>query len=65
MKKIKGSNKINKPVFLLLFLFFGVNLFSQYSIKEEESTLTKKEIVCLEKAIDYQLKFYNKAFPDM
>ena len=64
MKRIKGRNKITKPTCLLLLLFFGLNLFSQYSIKEEGSVLTKKELESLQKAIDFQLEFYNKAFPD-
>ena len=64
MKKTKKRNKINKPAFLLLFLCLGVNLFSQYSITDEGSTLTKKELAKLQKAIDYQLEFYNKAFSD-
>jgi len=65
MRKTKGSNKIGKSaVFLFLFLCYGVNLFSQYSINDEESVMTKKELESLQKAIDYQLEFYNKAFPD-
>ena len=64
MKKTKKRNKINKPVFLFLFLCFGVNLFPQYSIRDKEGILTKKELTSLQKAIDYQLEFYNKAFPD-
>ena len=64
MRKTKGSNKIGKPVFLFLFLCYGINLFSQHSIKDEESVLTKKELESLQKVIDYQLEFYNKAFPD-
>ena len=64
MKKTTKKNNINKPVFLLLFLCFWVNLFSQYSIKDEANTLTKKELENLRKAIDYQLDFYNKVFPD-
>ena len=58
------KTKLNKPAVLFLFLCLGMNLFPQYSIKDEESTLTKKELANLQKAIDYQLAFYNKAFPD-
>jgi len=62
MRKIKS--KMIRPVFLFLFLCFGLNLFAQYSIKDDERILTKKEQKSLQKMIDYQLEFYNKAFPD-
>ena len=64
MKQTKRSNKISKPVFLFLFLCYGINLFSQYSINDEENIMTKKELESLQRAIDFQLEFYNKAFPD-
>ncbi len=63
-KRKKTGNKTFKPIFLFLFLVFSFNLFSQYSITNEENVLTKRELRRLQKVIDYQLEFYNKAFPD-
>ncbi len=64
MKKKILNHKIIKPIFLFLFLVFSFNLFSQYSIKNEKNILAKWELKCLQKVIDYQLEFYNKAFAD-
>ncbi len=64
MKRKKEHNKFCKLFFLLLFLFQGINSFAQYSIKDEGSTLTKKEMASLQSMIDYQLEFYNRVFPD-
>lgn len=53
-----------------LFLFFCLPLLMQavaqkdYSINDEESLLSKKESMSIEKAIDHQIAFFNRLFPD-
>ncbi|MCL2098033.1 MAG: hypothetical protein FWH23_04670 [Bacteroidales bacterium] len=56
---------INVLLFIGFFIFNVTGLTAQtYSFDDPEGILTKKEKQQLEKAIIYEIDFYNKIFPD-